>query len=67
MEGVSQDLIAKHILVSSIEREELLMTKYDLYFDLINEGDFRDLLLEFKETSREHIEILKGKLQKLNV
>lgn len=67
MANISQDTIIKQSLINSINREELLLKKYDGYHSYIEDNDTKELLKEFQETSQEHISLLKGKLQKLDI
>lgn len=63
MENISQNAIIKQSLLNSIDREDLLMKKYEGYKPLINDYDTNELLNEFQETAREHMDLLKGKLK----
>jgi len=67
MENIVQDSIIKQSFINSIDREELLLKKYDEYNSYFEDNEFKELLKEFQETAREHIDILKHKLQKLDI
>jgi len=67
MENISQDMVIRQSLLNSIDREELLVKKYDEYNKYIEDTDTKDMLNEFQETAKEHIALLKDKLVKLKV
>lgn len=67
MEDIAQDAIIRNTLISSIDREELLLKKYDEYNSFINDKEIKEMMNEFKIISRQHIDLLKGKLQKLDI
>ena len=66
MEGLALSSIVRHNVINCINREELLLIKYEEYSKTIKDNDLNELLVEFKDTSREHIEILKNKLERLD-
>ena len=51
----------------SIDREQLLLKKYDDIFDKIKDKEIKNMLKEFSKNSREHIDILKDKMIALNI
>ena len=67
MENIAQDFIMKQSFINSIDREELLLKKYDEFNSYFEDKESKELLKEFQETAREHIDKLKGKLKKLDI
>ncbi len=65
MKNVPQDIFARQSVMDSIDREELLLNKYAHYGTLLQDGYTCELLCEFEQTCREHIALLKEKLQHL--
>ena len=53
-------------ILNSIEKEELLIKKYDEYESSTESNEWKDMLKEFKINSKEHIDLLKSKLQNFN-
>jgi hypothetical protein len=66
MQSTLLDYIVKQSLSDSICREELVTKKYDEYIKNINDAELHETLFFFKETSREHIELIKNKIQKID-
>ncbi len=64
MENITGTVI-KHSLLNSIEREKLLLEKYKAYNTFIKNKETKELLEEFQSTAREHIALLKEKIQKI--
>lgn len=67
MENISQDMLIRQSLLNSIDREELLMKKYDEYNKFIEDTETKELLKEFQQTAQEHMVLLKDKLIKLKI
>ena len=67
MENPARNSMARQSLVHAIDKEELLIKKYDHYNKTIKDGDLEVLLTEFAETAREHIELMKSKLQNFDL
>ncbi|MGE5405690.1 MAG: hypothetical protein ACM3PP_12210 [Candidatus Saccharibacteria bacterium] len=65
MTSLTEDAIVRQSLLLSIEREELLLKKYEKYHEIENE-DLRELLKEFRETACDHMDILREKMRKLD-
>ena len=66
MEGRSLDYLIKQSLTTSVDKEELITKKYDEFIKTNNDSQINETLLFFKETSREHIELLKNKLGEID-
>ncbi|WP_027338858.1 hypothetical protein [Halonatronum saccharophilum] len=66
-----QKLSAEYILViyfkKALEKEELLIEKYDEYYPDIQNDELKDIIKEFKKTSQEHISFIKDKIIKLGL
>ncbi|HCC08246.1 MAG TPA: hypothetical protein DEP72_08845 [Clostridiales bacterium] len=66
MQSVLQQNIQEIAFKLSIEREELLIKKYNNYYKEIKDKNLIDMMKEFENTSREHIKIVMYKIEKLN-
>lgn len=67
MKKIAQDEITKQSILTSIDREELLLKKYTEYIPQVNDKEIKELFNEFQEATSGHIDMLKSKLQKLNL
>lgn len=52
---------------NSIDKEELLVKKYTEYYDKIKNKELKEVIKEFKKTSREHLNVMKEKMIKLKI
>jgi len=52
---------------NSIDKEELLLKKYEEYYSKIKNKDLKEIIKEFEKTSREHLKIMKEKMIKLKI
>ena len=66
MNNISDEILIRHALLSSIEKEVLLIKKYEEYQLSNDRSDLKEMLKEFKKISEEHIEMIKNKLQKFS-
>lgn len=53
--------------VLSIEREELLIKKYSRCMEEISNKELKNMIREFKSTSKEHVKLIKDIMIKLNL
>ncbi len=67
MENNAQDSIMKQSLLNAMEREKLLIKKYDEYSPYIKDDETKELLKEFQENAGEHIDLIKEKLRILEI
>ncbi|AUG58675.1 MAG TPA: hypothetical protein DCE02_06165 [Ruminiclostridium sp.] len=67
MDKLSQEYMLNIMFNESIDREQLLLKKYDDIFDKIKDKEIKNMLKEFSKNSREHIDILKDKMIALNI
>ncbi|HWQ29632.1 MAG TPA: hypothetical protein VN549_01475 [Negativicutes bacterium] len=67
MEEFSQEYMLSIVFRNSIDKEELLLKKYDEYYDMIRSKELKEVLKEFKKTSQEHLKIMKEKMIKLKI
>lgn len=67
MEKLPQEVIQRWTFISALEREELLIKKYEDYMEVLKDKELRDLLKDFMRTSQDHIKLLKDKMNKLKV
>lgn len=65
MEKLRQEYVISIRFTRAIEREQLLLKKYEDYQKTIKKTQTADMLKEFIENSREHIKLLKDKMIKL--
>ncbi len=67
MEEFSQEYMLSIVFRNSIDKEELLLKKYDGYYDMIRNKELKEILKEFKKTSQEHLKVMKEKMIKLKI
>ncbi len=67
MEEFSQEYVLSIVFRNSIDKEELLLKKYDDYYDKLKNKELREILKEFDKTSQEHLKIMKEKMIKLKI
>ncbi|MGE5677252.1 MAG: hypothetical protein ACM3ZR_04260 [Pseudomonadota bacterium] len=67
MEEFSQEYMLSIVFRNSIDKEELLLKKYDEYYDMIRNKELKEVLKEFKKTSQEHLKVMKEKMIKLKI
>lgn len=67
MDKLSQEYILSIAFKQSIDREELLLRKYDDYFPDIKDREIKETIEKFRKNSHEHIKLLKDKMIKLNI
>lgn len=67
MEKLSQEYILSIVFNESLDREELLLKKYDEYYKNIKDKELKDIIKDFVRNSEEHIKIMKDKMIMLNV
>ena len=52
---------------NSLDKEELLLKKYEDYYSMVKKKELKETLKEFKKTSQEHIKVMKDKMIKLKI
>lgn len=67
MDKLSQEYMLSIIFNESIDREQLLLKKYDDICNKIKDKEIKNMIKEFSKNSREHIDILKDKMIALNI
>ncbi|HYE82596.1 MAG TPA: hypothetical protein VEG39_10595 [Clostridia bacterium] len=67
MDEFSQEYVLSIVFRNSIDKEELLLKKYDEYYDIIKNKELREIIKEFKKTSQEHLKVMKEKMIKLKI
>ncbi|TYQ17972.1 UNVERIFIED_CONTAM: hypothetical protein Cloal_0367 [Acetivibrio alkalicellulosi] len=67
MDKLSQEYILNIVFNESLDREQLLLKKYDNIYDDIKDKDIKNIIKEFAKNSREHVDILKDKMVMLNI
>lgn len=64
MNDISQVIIIKNSLIKSMEKEDLLLVKYEEYLSLTDKVELNDLIKEFRDTSEAHMDMLQDKMEK---
>ena len=67
MEAFSQEYVLSIVFRNSIDKEELLIKKYEEYYDAIKNKELKEVVKEFKKTSQEHLKVMKEKMIKLKI
>jgi rubrerythrin len=67
MEEFSQEYVLSIVFRNSIDKEELLLKKYEVYYSNIRNKELKEVIKEFKKTSQEHLKIMKDKMIKLKI
>lgn len=67
MQEFSQEYVLSIIFRNSINKEELLLKKYENYYGVIKNKELKEIVKEFKKTSRNHLNIMKDKMIKLKI
>jgi len=67
MKKVPDDYIINIAFRSSIDKEKLLIKKYDDYDTDIKSKDLKNMMKEFKKDSQEHINKMRDKIIQLNI
>ena len=67
MEELSQEYMLSIVFRNSIDKEELLVKKYEDYYDMIKNKDLKEIIKGFKKTSQEHLKLMKDKMIKLKI
>lgn len=67
MENIVHNSIMKQSLLNAIEREKILIKKYNTFFSFIKDDATKELFCEFENTAREHIDLLKEKFRTLDI
>jgi len=66
MERLSQEYMLRLVFNDTLEREELLQKKYNRFQPLFKDPEIKEMIEDFKNTSREHLDLLKDKMVKMN-
>ncbi len=67
MEELSQEYILSYVFKESIDREQLLLKKYDEYYETTRDKELKGVIRELREQSEEHVNLLKDKMIKLKI
>lgn len=68
MEKLQQEYILSMVFVRAIERESLLLKKYQEYIkDEEKNPDVKEMLKQFEKETGQHLTILRNKMVKLNI
>jgi rubrerythrin len=67
MEEFSQEYVLSIVFRNSIDKEELLLKKYEEYYSMIKNKDLKEIVKEFRKTSQEHLKVMKDKMIKLKI
>lgn len=67
MEEFSQEYVLSIVFRNSIDKEELLLKKYEDYYFMIKDKELKEIVKEFRKTSQEHLKVMKDKMIKLKI
>ncbi|HHV29231.1 hypothetical protein [Acetivibrio mesophilus] len=67
MEKQSQQYILNIAFTESINREELLIKKYEHYFKISKDKELKNILRDFSQNSRDHIKMINDKMILLSI
>ncbi len=67
MEEFSQEYVLSIVFRNSIDKEELLLRKYEDYYSEIKNKELKEVIKEFRKTSQEHLKVMKDKMIKLKI
>lgn len=67
MKNISQEYILDTAMKHSINREELLIKKYQENLDKLNNKELKRMMKEFKSDSREHVKLISEMMINLNL
>lgn len=67
MKKVPEEYMLTLVFKKSVDREELLCSKYQYYNRHIKSDETKDLLNDCEKLSRDHINLLKDEMIKLNI
>lgn len=67
MEEFSQEYMLSIVFRNSIDKEELLIKKYEEYYDKVKNKNLKEIIKEFIKTSQEHLKVMKEKMIKLKI
>lgn len=67
MEEFSQEYVLSIVFRNSIDKEELLLRKYEDYYFAIKNNELKEVIKEFRKTSQEHLKVMKDKMIKLKI
>lgn len=67
MEEFSQEYVLSIVFRNSIDKEELLLKKYEDYYSMIKNKELKEIVKEFRKTSQEHLKVMKDKMIKLKI
>lgn len=67
LEEFSQEYVLSIVFRNSIDKEELLIKKYEDYYDKIKNKELKEIIKGFRKTSQEHLKIMKEKMIKLKI
>lgn len=67
MEEFSQEYVLSIVFRNSIDKEELLLKKYEEYYSHIKNKELKEVMKDFRKTSQEHLKVMKDKMIKLKI
>ncbi|MFZ5966895.1 MAG: hypothetical protein ACOYVK_06945 [Bacillota bacterium] len=67
MKQISQKHLMDTTFARSIQREELLMKKYEDYYELIENKELKALLKEFKKNAKDHLRLINEMIANMNL
>ncbi|AUS95690.1 hypothetical protein CDQ84_01635 [Clostridium thermosuccinogenes] len=67
MKRIPDEFIISMVFKSAIDREELLIKKYEDYSKNMKSEELKEMIDEFKSEAQGHISMIKDKIMQLNL
>lgn len=67
MRRISEEDVLNISFAKSLNREEMLIKKYNAYYKQSNNKEIKKILVELNKTSKEHIKLIQEIMVKLNI
>ncbi len=67
MKKISQEDVMNMSFTLALNKEELLMKKYNLYFGQTKNKEIKSLLKELNKESKEHVKLMMELMSSLNI
>ncbi|MEG6613398.1 hypothetical protein V6C42_11125 [Pseudoclostridium thermosuccinogenes] len=67
MKRIPDEFIISMVFKSAIDREELLIKKYEDYSKNMKSEELKEMINEFKSEAQGHISMIKDKIMQLNL
>lgn len=67
MKRIPDEFIISMVFKSAVDREELLIKKYEDYSKNMKSEELKEMINEFKSEAQGHISMIKDKIMQLNL